>query len=181
MAADTLHKEEAPGMGVRAASEATSNGTGGKSVRVAALACVVVSAHLGGCNVHGPGVAGLVALDPGIDAAEFTTLEIRAFPDEEETFDPAVDGMPEIDPDFSLGVEIVEGMFPYEYYMKKHIGPSDHQRWRVVAWISPQVESELPEVGDWWGTMGFDVPECGYRSDFCFVAEGVDLVVEHPR
>jgi hypothetical protein len=145
------------------------------------LGGVFVASAVLGCNVQGPGVKGVITLAPEVDPSAFTTLYLRTFPaGDEESFDPAVDPMPEVKEELqdSLSLDTVTFPTTYELFDEKG-GPVDEKWWRVVAWISARTDSSrAPRSGDAWGTARYALSGCGIHGGYCTRTFDVDFTID---
>jgi hypothetical protein len=125
----------------------------------------------------GLGVSGTVELGQTADASGFVYLQIRAFQDDDETWDPT-QALPEVEVAFSETRTLSgTGDFPAGYELNS-LGTVDKRRWRVLAWLSSEEGSEAPGSGDWWGTARFSFDGCGSHGGFCDYIEGVDVTLD---
>ncbi|MEO7332047.1 MAG: hypothetical protein ABI193_25955 [Minicystis sp.] len=135
-----------------------------------------------GCNPAGPGVAGKISLDAGVDAKAFKTLEVRAAPDFGTSFDPA---HPNFVPDTDwtgVGGDLSTLTFPLDYELAKIVGKTEQSHWRVIGWLSQEASGtagSFPKTGEIFGTQAFDLAKCGLTGGFCGTTAGVDLTLEH--
>jgi hypothetical protein len=113
-----------------------------------------------------------------VEAAGFESLEIRAFPDGSDSWDPSVDAMPEVDEELMLSVPLEGLSFPYAYHLERDVGPAAERQWRVVGWIARTAGSDAPVAGEWWGTTRYEARRCGNRSDYCLVKPDVDILID---
>ena len=139
---------------------------------------------LGGaaCDPQGPGAAGQVTLSPAATTDGAITLEIRAYPDDGQPFDPGtVDLSGRVwSAGESLPLTGVEA-FPMRYGVVGPMGYTEQQRWRLLAWIATTTAVERPQPGEWYGTRLFDLGKCGgVFPDFCGIAHGIDIEIDSP-
>jgi hypothetical protein len=144
------------------------------------LSWLFFSSAMLGCNVAGPGVKGVITLAPEVDPSAFTTLYLRTFPaGDEESFDPAVDPMPEVKEELQDSLSLDTVTFPYTYDLCDEMGgPVDEKWWRVVAWISARTDSQAPRSGDYWGTARYPLHDCGIYRGYCTRTSNVDFVID---
>lgn len=149
-----------------------------------------VAPALSGCipfgDPEGPGASGVVSLGDGVGTSGLTTLRVRAIPASGEPFDKN-------DPQFTAALapedgwltvnERLDGLtFPHPYEVGEAVGTTDKQRWRLFAWLSAadvDVDSDAPSSGEPYGTITFDVDECGSGfGGYCTVTEGVNVTID---
>jgi len=145
--------------------------------RIAILTPLLFLAQAFACDPMGPTAVGVVRLSPEASAEGGLTLEVRAFAEEI---------MPWVGPEESLAghewllesSRPLEGMtFPLEYEVGGQLGTSEHEEWRVLVWIARSEAREVPQSGEWFGTVTFSLDDCGILfSSYCGVA--MDLEVE---
>jgi hypothetical protein len=136
-----------------------------------------VSLSLLGCgDPEGPGAAGTLSLDPGIRAADYAVLEIRAYPNTGSEFDPAL--IP-AEPPARLGTFLSEVTFPHAYSVSEGPNTSDVAGWRLVAWLSRELGSPArPAADEPFCTTVFALASCGSFGGFCKITSGVDCTIE---
>ena len=110
------------------------------------------------------------------------TLEIRLVPGDGKPFDPGTaDLVVEIrHRAASWGLAEIE--FPFHYDIGGGLGNSEHEHWRVVAWIAESEDVTRPNPGEWYGTRDFTAEDCGSMiSGYCGMMLDVDLEIEFVR
>ena len=109
------------------------------------LVLAALTGPLASCDPGGPGAEGTISLDPEIDLADYRTLELRAFPDPGAGYD-AASGAPAEGELFASSYDLADITFPYGYLIGGGVGTTDHQRWRILAWlsVSKQAFDHLP-------------------------------------
>ena len=135
-----------------------------------------------GCDPGGPGAEGVISLGPEIDPADYSTLELRAFPDPEAGFDVS-EGVPAGGELFAVSHDLAEVEFPFEYLIGGGVGTTEFQRWRVLAWLAvaePEAAgADGPASGEWYGTTLFVVDACGGTvGGYCGLTKGVDFTID---
>jgi hypothetical protein len=155
------------------------------------LVVVTVALTLGACepeeeliaDPRAPGAAGTVAVDPAVDLAGYTTLELRGFPavaaataGEEWRDLPAAT--------WPLRAESIplDGLaLPVDFLLGGDgIGATDAPRFRVVAWLARTPGTEAPAPGAPWGTTTVELQECGFACEgvcYCSVTDGASVVL----
>ncbi len=156
------------------------------SPSVSSVSSLVLVSTLGaalvGCNPAGPGVAGKISLDDGIDPGAFKTLEVRAAPDFGTSFDAAHPNFVPDDGWTGAGGDLSTLSFPLDYELSKIVGSTEQQHWRVLGWLSkepPGTAGSLPKTGEPFGTQAFDLSGCGLTGGFCGTTSGIDFTIEH--
>lgn len=130
-----------------------------------------------GCGDPGLGVSGGIELGTTADASGFAYLQIRAFEDDSELWDPT-DPLPEVEAAFMESRPISgSNAFPTTYSLDS-LGTVEKRQWRVLAWLSHEAGSEAPASGDWWGTARFSFDGCGSYGGFCDDIGGVDVTLD---
>jgi hypothetical protein len=134
------------------------------------------------CDPAAPGATGQLVVSPEAKLETARTLEIRLVPDDGKPFDVAK---------AHLGVEtghraasrsLAEIDFPFEYEIGGGSGDSEHEHWRVVAWIAESEDVTRPNPGEWYGTREFTAEDCGPMfSGYCGVMFDIDLEIEFVR
>jgi hypothetical protein len=138
---------------------------------------VAVTALLGGCDPEGPGAKGTISIDPSVDPSGFATLQIRAYPDSEKDFDPAK--MPATS-NAQQGLALSQVTFPHFYDVGEGVGTSDSSHWRMVAWLSHDVQLPAkPAAADPLCSAPFDLKACSAGfGGYCTVAGDVDCIIK---
>ena len=130
-----------------------------------------------GCDPEGPGAEGIVSLDGTIDSTTFVTLEVRAFPDDDPAFD--ITTAPVISERATGRYPLTEVTFPFEYFAGSGIGTTTVPAWRVVAWLSTELQPDWVSSGDAYGTATFSIAECpGFGGSYCVVTPGINLTID---
>ncbi|WP_437806512.1 hypothetical protein [Sorangium sp. So ce1078] len=156
---------------------------------VLGLVMSALGATLSGCipfgDPEGPGASGVVSLGEGVSTSGLTTLRVRAIPASGEPFDsdnPRFTGPALAPEDRWITVnERLDGLtFPHPYQLGMVLGTTDKERWRLFAWLSAaDVDSDAPSSGEPYGTITFDVDECGSGFDgYCTVTEGANVTID---
>ncbi|KYF53359.1 hypothetical protein BE08_42950 [Sorangium cellulosum] len=187
--------------GARAAARSTSDNAAARRAPrrftgfgrgcVLGLVLSALAPALSGCipfgDPEGPGASGVVSLGDGVSTSGLTTLRVRAIPASGEPFDeddPQFTGPAFAAEDGWLTVnERLDGLtFPHPYEVGDVVGTTDKQRWRLFAWLSAadvDVDSDAPSSGEPYGTITFDVDECGSGFDgYCTVTKGVNVTID---
>jgi len=134
---------------------------------------------LPGCEFRGIGVGGEITLGSEVDSADFQTLELRAYPDSDEEFDPAAARISEREELLTDSVPLDEIVFPYTYRIQAATGTSTEKRhWRVVGWLSSNAGSDEPMSGEYCGTATFNVQKCGVHGGYCAETYGVGFTID---
>ncbi|WP_155798985.1 hypothetical protein [Sorangium cellulosum] len=157
---------------------------------VLVLAMAALGGVLAGCPMgdpEGPGARGVVSLGEGVSTSERKTLRVRAVPASDTPFDPDNPQFPGPDLDGDdrwLTHEVsLDGLsFPQPYEIGAVLGTTDHERWRVFAWLSAEEideQSDAPRSGEPYGTTTVDIDSCGLSyGGYCTVTEGVDVTID---
>jgi hypothetical protein len=135
---------------------------------------------VGGCPIGDPGIGVSGAIDLGSSASTtgFTTLEIRAFPADQDTWDPSQTIPTDLSPQWAETRPLSAVTdFPTSYDLGG-LGTTDTKRWRVVAWLSQDATSLGPGPGDWWGTQTFSFHGCGSFGGYCEDIHHVDVTLD---
>lgn len=128
-----------------------------------------------GCDPNGAGAAGLVSLGPGVSTEGFTNLKFCAAP---EPAEPPAESFPATC-ELSLDVSLADVKFPYPYEISAGIGTTEHDRWRLVVWMTADAKSTKPASGEPFGLMLFSVASCGAGvEEYCGITSGVDLILQ---
>lgn len=144
---------------------------------LSSMIVVVLALAVTGCDPEGPGARGTISLGAGADVSQAYRLEIRVFPDPEDSFEPGIAIENEELRAESLLLGEVE--FPFDYEVGHALGTSDHRQWRVVAWVAEGSDPAWIAPGEFFGTTLFDLASCGdYYGGYCQVTGGVDVTIE---
>jgi len=134
------------------------------------------------CDPQGPGAMGRLSLSPRTDLDRGLTLEIRMVRDDGEPFDPTIADLSVEYPIRRASISLSEVEFPFEYMVGGGLGTTEHEHWRVVAWIAESADVDRPKVGEYYGSREFDLVDCGIIfSKYCAVTLDVDLEIEAPE
>jgi hypothetical protein len=139
------------------------------------IGMVAVAALALGCDPEGPGASGKISLGAQVNAMDFASLEIRIYPDANESFDPAQ--MPSAFPATSSQT-VAQITFPFAYSVGEGPNTSDEPRWRMVAWLTNAAAPERPASGEPFCSAPFELDSCGSFGDYCAVTGGVDCTIE---
>ncbi len=154
--------------------------------RAAVALLSLATAGLGGCvpfgDPAGPGASGEISLGAGVETEGFKSLALRATPASDGDFDPTAPSFRDADGEGSGWYEsrhdLAEATFPFEYSISETLGTTPHQRWRLFAWLSKGVDESRPASGEPYGTVVFEVEDCGSFGDYCGVTRTVDLAID---
>ena len=136
----------------------------------------LASAMAMSCGDPGLGVSGTISTEQAVNTEEYTTLEIRVFPDSSDTWSPD-DTIPPVEPGFSQSHALADISVPYSYTVMS-IGTVPKKRFRIVAWLTNDATPTTPSPGDWWGTTTFSFDSCGIYGGYCGYPSGKDLVID---
>ncbi|MDC3960457.1 hypothetical protein [Polyangium jinanense] len=149
------------------------------------LSLLLAAVGAAGCvpfgDPEGPGASGNVLLGNGVTAADFTTLRIRAVPDDaQKAFDPAAPVFPAVSGEElpTLHEELAGLTFPHAYLISEGLGTTTHVHWRLFAWLTKSPDEGAPASGEPFGTTTFDVDSCGNYGDYCGTTEGTDITID---
>ncbi len=134
------------------------------------------------CDPQGPGAMGRLTVSPeaGLDAGN--TLEIRLLPDDGNAFDPGSTNLSDENRDRRVSWNLAEIEFPFSYHVGGGLGTTEHEHWRVIAWIAKSSNVDRPMPGEYYGTRDFDVEDCGIVfSKYCGVMSAIDLEIDISR
>jgi hypothetical protein len=128
-----------------------------------------------GCDPGGAGASGVISLGPGVTAEGFTTLRICATPEPEV---PPTSG-------FLETCELLENenvsdiKFPHPYEISAGLGTTDHEKWRLVIFLTSDETSVKPTSEEPFGLTLFSVGSCGagYIDEYCGVTPAVDVTL----
>ena len=149
----------------------------GSYVSACCLLLLPLGALTAGCGDPGIGVSGRIELGATADASGFAYLQIRAFQDDDELWDPT-QPLPEVEAVYSESRPLTgSGDFPATYEFNS-LGTVEKRQWRVLAWLSQEAGSVAPGTGDWWGTAQFTFDGCGSYGGFCDYTRGVDVTLD---
>jgi len=142
------------------------------------LAAISALFVLAGCDPGGPGASGTVSLDPAVDVTGALTLELAAFPDPGDGYDPYTP-LPEAGELYRRSLDLLDIEFPCDYLIGGGVGTTDSRQWRLLAWLSTAEEPEGLDPGEWFGTTTFTIKKCGsFFGGYCGVRGGVDLTID---
>ena len=131
------------------------------------------------CDPQGPGAMGQLTVSADVDIVAGRTLELRAFPDDGQPFDPARANLSDRQWLLSQSMALTEAGVPVTYEILAPMGYTDHERWRLVAWIAESKDANRPGEGEWYGTRLFNLEECGMPfSGYCGVTYEVDIKID---
>ncbi len=149
------------------------------------LSLLLTAVGAAGCipfgDPAGPGASGNVVLGNGLTADGFTTLRIRALPDDaQEPFEPAAPVFPAPDGEElpTLTEELAFVTFPRAYEIGEALGTTTHAHWRLFAWLAKSADEEAPTSGEPFGTTTFDLDGCDPYGDYCQTVEGTDITID---
>jgi hypothetical protein len=128
-----------------------------------------------GCDPGGAGAAGLITLGQGVNPEEFTTLRICATPEPEV---PPMTGFLDTC-EILQNEKVADIKFPHPYEITAGLGPSDHEKWRLVVFLTSDEASVKPESNEPFGLTLFSVGGCVANEveQFCGVTPGVDVML----
>jgi len=133
----------------------------------------------------GPGAVGRISLGAGVATDGFSTLHLRAVPDDSQKgFTPTMHGFPDAlssgaGSDWSPQTEDLAGMtFPHAYETGVALGTTKTQHWRLFVWLSKSPDETAPSSGEPYGTTTFEIDSCGSFGDYCDRTEGVDVTID---
>src|SRR5687768_3590965 len=127
-------------------------------------ACVVLSlVALGtGCDPGGAGASGVISLGPGVTTDGFTTLRICATPEPEV---PPTSGF--LDTCELLQNEAISDIkFPHPYEVSAGLGTTEHEKWRLVIFLTSDEASVKPAANEPFGLTLFSVGSCAGGSEY---------------
>jgi hypothetical protein len=128
------------------------------------------------CDPSGPGVSGTISLGSSVRPSDFTTLQIRAYPDPGDGFDPT-----RLPGEALNDTESSSVAFPFSYNVFDALGTASSPKWRLVAWLSHHPGSDgisvVPEDGDVYCTAPVTLASCGSFGGYCGVTSGVDCTL----
>ena len=131
---------------------------------------------LAGCDRAAPAAFGTVALGAGVEASNFSSLQLRAYHD--TGFNPTqVDG----EDSNTQAVPLSTITFPYRYNLGGAVGTSESSRWRFTAWLAQDADATVIEPGDVYCSQVFDLRSCGASGGYCGNIGGVDCTLETVR
>lgn len=136
---------------------------------------VTALAALGGCDPGGAGASGVISLGQGVTTEGFTTLRICATPEPEV---PPTSGFLDTC-EILVNESVADIKFPHPYEITAGLGPSDHEKWRLVIFLTSDESSVKPESGEPFGLTLFSVGGCaaGEIDQYCGVTPGVDVTL----
>ncbi len=133
-----------------------------------------------GCDPQGPGAAGQIKLSPDINIGSGKTLEVRAFPDDGQTFDPETTDWSNRHWAQHQSWPLGEIKFPFDYLVGGKMGYTDDQRWRLLVWIAGSESGDRPSKGAWYSSRLFSLNKCGLMfSGYCGISFPVDITIDH--
>jgi hypothetical protein len=131
------------------------------------------------CDPLGPGAVGRLRLSPDAEIVPGGMLEMRAFPDDGQAFDPATTTWADRQWPIDQRWPLSEITFPFHYGIGGGVGHNETQSWRLVAWISRSENADAPTKGEWYGTQLFSLAECGFPfSGYCGVTQGIEIEID---
>ena len=134
------------------------------------------------CDPQGPGAMGQLTVSPEVTLEAAGTLEIRFAPDDGNAFDPGSTNLSDENSDRRVSWNLAEIEFPFSYHVGGGLGTTEHEHWRVVAWIAKSSDVDRPMPGEVYGTRVFDVEDCGLVfSKYCGVMSDIDLEIDISR
>lgn len=134
------------------------------------------------CDPQGPGAMGQLTVSPEVTLEAAGTLEIRLLPDDGNPFDPASTDLSVEYDHRQTSWNLAEIDFPFSYHVGGGLGTTEHEHWRVVAWIAKSSDVDRPMPGEVYGTRVFDVEDCGLVfSKYCGVMSDIDLEINISR
>ena len=134
------------------------------------------------CDPMAPGATGQLIVSPEAKFEAGRTLEIRLLADDGKPFDVATADLVVEYRHRQASWNLAEIEFPFQYDIGGGLGSSEHEHWRVIAWIAESEEVDRPKPGEWYGTRELSVEDCGAMiSGYCGVMFGVDLAIEFIR
>lgn len=137
---------------------------------------VMALAALGsGCDPGGAGASGVISLGQGVTTDGFTTLRICATPEPEV---PPTSGFLDTC-EILVNESVADIKFPHPYEITAGLGPSDHEKWRLVIFLTSDESSVKPESGEPFGLTLFSVGGCaaGEIDQYCGMTPGVDVTL----
>lgn len=134
------------------------------------------------CDPLAPGAVGQLVVSPEAKIDAGRTLEIRFLPDDGKPFDLATADLSAEYRHQQASWNLAEIEFPFQYGIGGGLGSSEHELWRVIAWIAESDEVDRPKPGEWYGTRELGVADCGLTiSGYCGVMSGIDFEIEFLR
>lgn len=134
------------------------------------------------CDPMAPGATGQLIVSPEAKLDAGRTLEIRLLADDGKPFDVATSDLVVEFRHRQASWNLAEIEFPFQYDIGGGLGSSEHEHWRVIAWIAESDEVDRPKPGEWHGTSEFSIEDCGPMiSGYCGVMFGIDLEIEFVR
>ena len=154
-----------------------------KSALRTSLLVILLPLMLGvACDPMAPGAMGQLIVSPEAKFDGGRTLEIRFLPNDGTPFDLATADLSVEYRHQQASWNLAEIEFPFQYDIGGGLGSSEHEHWRVIAWVAESEEVDRPKPGEWYGTREFSVEDCGVMiSGFCGVMFGIDLEIEFVR
>lgn len=151
-----------------------------KSASRTSLLVILLPLMLGvACDPQGPGAMGQLIVSPDARLDDGRTLELRLLPDDGKPFDPASTDLSDPGSHRSESWDLADVDFPFQYGIGGGLGTSEHEQWRLVAWIAKSVNVDRPKPDEWYGTRLFNLHDCGVVfSNYCGVTVDVDLELE---
>jgi hypothetical protein len=93
---------------------------------------------------------------------------MRLLPDDGNPFDPAMANLSDQQRRRQASWPLAEIEFPFSYYIGGGLGSTEHENWRVVAWIAESEDVGRPQPGEWYGARLFTLEDCGVMvSGYC--------------
>jgi len=154
-----------------------------KSALRTSLLVILLPLMLGvACDPMAPGAVGQLIVSPEARFEDGHTLEISMLADDGTPFDLATADLSVEYRHQQASWNLAEIEFPFQYDIGGGLGSSEHEHWRVIAWVAESEEVDRPKPGEWYGTREFSVEDCGVMiSGFCGVMFGIDLEIEFVR
>jgi hypothetical protein len=130
-----------------------------------------------GCDPAGPGAEGTISLEGAVEPSQFTTLNVKVYPDSASSFSAAA--VPD-DLERQQSHALDEITFPYRYNVGEALGTTPHPRWRVTAWLSGNGNAVRPTDGEPFCSVAFRLDECSAQfGDYCGTS-AVDCIIANP-
>jgi hypothetical protein len=128
-----------------------------------------------GCGDPGaPAVSGTLSLGTSVHSSDFSSLQIRAYPDGATIFDASRVAADPIDSATDMLTSVA---FPFRYQVGGGIGTSEARSWRVVAWLSHMNLADKLASGDVFCTTLFTLHSCGAYGGYCGETRDVDCAL----
>ena len=131
------------------------------------------------CDPMAPGAVGQLMVSPQATVEDGRTLEMRLLANDGKPFDVATTDLVVEYPDQQASWNLAEIEFPFRYDIGGGLGSSEHEHWRVIAWIADSEDVDRPKSGEWYGSREFSINDCGVMiSGYCGVMFDIDLEIE---